>query len=230
MLSIDPIFLVLFTTGLSVGFGHCLGMCGPIVVSLSLNLKGKKLLLPQFLYHAGRVTTYSFLGGIMGITGSFTMVASNIASLQKSAMILAGVMIMVMGFAMTGWVPLGKLFGDYSSLQGFLSKGFRTLSASRSVISYYPIGLLLGLLPCGPIYTALLASARSGMEIKSVGLGFLAGSVQMFAFGLGTVPALMVMAKLVDFGWFRWRDRVYKMGSFLMILVGVYFIIKGIRY
>ena len=93
MLSIDPIYLLFLTTGFTVGFGHCIGMCGPIVVSLSLNLRGRSNLGPHLLYNVGRMTTYTILGGLMGLTGSFTGVTSRIAGLQKGAMIFAGVLI-----------------------------------------------------------------------------------------------------------------------------------------
>jgi sulfite exporter TauE/SafE len=58
MLSTETIYFVLFTTGLTVGFGHCIGMCGPIVVSLSLSLKGRSVVVPHLLYNGGRITTY----------------------------------------------------------------------------------------------------------------------------------------------------------------------------
>ena len=76
MSSIDTIFLLFLTTGFTVGFGHCIGMCGLIVVSLSLALGKRGILVPHLLYHAGRITTYTFLGGIVGLTGSFTSVAA----------------------------------------------------------------------------------------------------------------------------------------------------------
>ena len=85
MSSIDPLYLIFFSTGLTVGFGHCIGMCGPIVVSLSLNLKGQTLLVPHLLYNTGRVITYTILGGIMGATGSFTQVTAHIEGIQKGS-------------------------------------------------------------------------------------------------------------------------------------------------
>ena len=54
--------LVFLTTGFTVGFGHCIGMCGPIVISMSLNLTAGNTVWPQAFYHMGRVTTYSLLG------------------------------------------------------------------------------------------------------------------------------------------------------------------------
>jgi sulfite exporter TauE/SafE len=230
MLSTETIYFVLFATGLTVGFGHCIGMCGPIVVSLSLSLKGRSVVVPHLLYNGGRITTYGLLGGVMGASGSFTRVVASIASLQKGVMILTGILIVVMGLAMAGWIPLGVIFGDYYNPQGVLSRGFRKLSEARSTGTYYPLGMLLGLLPCGPVYTALLAAARAGMETQSTLEGLLIGVGLMLSFGLGTVVALLLIAKLADLGWLKRRDVIYKISSVLMVIVGVYFVVKAIRY
>ena len=52
----------------------------------------------------------------------------------------------------------------------------------------------------------------------------------MICFGIGTVPALFLVAKLADLGWLKSRELIYKISAVLMIIVGVYFVIKGIRY
>jgi hypothetical protein len=135
-----------------------------------------------------------------------------------------------MGLAMAGWIPLGEIFGDYYNPQGVLSRGFRKLSEVRSTGTYYPLGMLLGLLPCGPVYTALLASARAGMEVRNSAEGFVIGMGLMLSFGLGTVPPLLLIAKLTDLGWLKRRDVIYKISSVLMVIVGVYFVIRAIRY
>ena len=230
MSSTETIYIILFSSGFMVGFGHCLGMCGPILVSLSLSLKGQRVLVPHLLYNVGRVTTYGLLGGIMGVTGSFTRVAASIASLQKGVMIFAGLLIIVMGLAMAGWIPSSAIFGDNYNPIGVLGRGFRKLSQARSVAAYYPLGLLLGLLPCGPVYTALLGAARAGMEAPVVYHGILIGIALMFVFGIGTVPALFLVAKLADMGWLKSRENIYRFGAVLMIGVGIYFIISAIRY
>ena len=226
----DTVYPLLFTTGFMVGFGHCIGMCGPIVVSLSLNMKGSHVLISHLLYNAGRITTYAILGGLMGLTGSFAGVISNIAALQKTIMIFAGLLIIVMGLAMSGLIRFGQIFGDYYNTKGLISKGFRKLSASKSHLTYFPLGLLLGLLPCGSVYSVLIAAAGMGMEATNTSEGFFKGMGIMLSFGLGTIPALILVAKLADLGWLKSREIVYKIGSVLMIVVGVYFVIKGIRY
>jgi sulfite exporter TauE/SafE len=232
MLSTETLYFIFFSSGFSVGFGHCLGMCGPIVASLSLSSKGRGegVLLAHLLYNVGRVTTYAVLGGIMGVTGSFTRVTASIASLQKGVMLFAGLLVVLLGLAMAGWIPLGRFFGDYHNPGGLLARGFSKLSAARTKAAYYPLGLLLGFLPCGPLYTSLVSAARAGMEAASPLEGFFLGTGLMLSFGLGTVPSLLAVAKLVDLGWLKRRELIYKVSSILMIILGIYFVIKAIRY
>jgi len=230
MSSIETLYVVFFTTGFFVGFGHCMGMCGPIVVSFSLNLRAKGVMAPNLLYHAGRITTYAVLGGVMGASGAFTRITAGIGGLQKGVMIFAGLMIIVMGLGMTGWVPLGRIFGDYCNPEGVIRRGFRKLSGIQSTAAFLPLGMLLGLLPCGPVYTALVAAARAGMEIQNSFKAVLAGMGLMAVFGIGTIPALLMVARLTGMGWLRSRDMIYKIGSVLMMAVGIYFVVKGIRF
>lgn len=230
MLSTETLYLLYLSTGFAVGFGHCLGMCGPIVVTVSLNLKEKNIFSPQLLYHLGRITTYILLGGVVAAAGSFTMVAAHIERLQKGVMIFAGALIVFMGLAMAGWLPGGRIFGDHSSPSRWISKGFGKLLKVKSTIVYLPLGLLLGMLPCGPVYTALLGAARAGMDTDTAFHGILAGMGLMAAFGLGTVPALLLVAKLADMGWLKSRAIIYKAGAILMIIAGIIFIIKAARF
>ncbi|MBW1724284.1 MAG: sulfite exporter TauE/SafE family protein [Deltaproteobacteria bacterium] len=230
MSSIETLYIAFFTTGFFVGFGHCMGMCGPIVVSFSLNLRAKGVMAPNLLYHAGRITTYAVLGGVMGASGAFTRITAGIGGLQKGVMIFAGLMIIVMGLGMTGWVPQGRIFGDYCNPEGVIRRGFRKLSGIQSTAAFLPLGMLLGLLPCGPVYTALVAAARAGMEIQNSFKAVLAGMGLMAVFGIGTIPALLMVARLTGMGWLRSRDMIYKIGSVLMIAVGIYFVVQGIRF
>jgi hypothetical protein len=230
MSSTEPLYLVFLVAGFTVGFGHCTGMCGPVVVSLSLKLKERNLLLSHLLYNTGRVITYAILGGLAGILGSFTILTSSIVSLQKGVLVFAGVLVLLMGLAMAGWIPFGRIFEDGGAGSSVLSKWFRRLSAAKSSIVYLPLGFLLGLLPCGPVYTVLIASARAGMNEQTAFQGFLSGMGLMLAFGVGTVPSLLLVGKLAGLGWIKARPLIYKISSVFMVLVGIYFIIQGIRY
>ena len=230
MSSTETLLLFYLSTGFAVGFGHCIGMCGPIVVSLSLSRKDQSVWIPHLLYNIGRVTTYAILGAIIGATGTFTAITANIAGIQKTVLIFAGVLIVIMGLAMSGWLPLGRIFGDSHGFGSLISAGFQRLTRLKSTFAYLPLGLLLGLLPCGPVYTALLAAARAGMESGSPTAGALTGMALMGAFGIGTIPALLVVSRLAGIGWLKKRQLIYKIGAVLMILVGVYFIFTAVQY
>jgi len=230
MSSINALCFIFLTSGLTVGFGHCIGMCGPIVVSLSIGRAERPLVLPLLFYNLGRVVTYTVMGGIMGATGSFTLVAAHIAGIQKGVLIFAGALILLMGGIMGGWIPAGRIFGTRGATGGIVSAGYRKLSAAESSGAYFPAGLLLGLLPCGPVYTALVAAAGFGVEAATAYQGVLGGMALMFCFGIGTIPALFIVGKLSNMGWIKSRDRIYRIGSVLMMGVGGYFVIKGLFY
>ena len=187
-------------------------------------------MVSNLLYHVGRISTYAILGGVMGATGSFTRITAGIGGLQKGVMIFAGLVIMGMGLGMSGWIPLGRIFGAYYRPKGLIARTFLKLSGIRSAPGFFPLGLILGLLPCGPVYTALLSAARLGMEIQNSFNATLAGMGLMTAFGIGTVPSLLMVAKLAGMGWLKSRETIYKLGSVLMIGVGIYFVINGLRY
>jgi uncharacterized protein len=222
-----PFFGTFFFTGLSVGFGHCIGMCGPIAVSFSLKLIGRPVIWPHFFYNMGRVVTYALLGALMGYSGSFTATVARMAGLQQAILIFSGVMIILMGLSMGGWLPVGKIFLDSCHCPGIFSRGFQRVSSPPSSLAYFPLGLLLGLLPCGPVYTALIAAARSGMEANTHWRGALWGMGMMLAFGIGTVPAMLLVARLANMGWLSHRKIICRISAVLMILMGGYFAAKG---
>jgi sulfite exporter TauE/SafE len=68
------------------------------------------------------------------------------------------------------------------------------------------------------------------MESTSPLEGLFTGMGLMLAFGVGTVPALLLMGKLTDLKWLKSREIIYKIGSGLMVIVGIYFVIRGIQY
>ena len=158
------------------------------------------------------------------------MVTSSILSLQKGVLLFAGALVLLMGLAMGGWIRFSRIFGDSGTGSSVLSTCFRNLSAYKSSAVYLPLGLILGLLPCGPVYTVLIASARAGMSEQSAFQGFLSGMGFMLAFGIGTVPSVLLVGKLAGLGWLKSRPLLYKISSGLMALVGIYFIVQGISY
>lgn len=230
MLSIDSVYWIFFVTGLTVGFGHCIVMCGPITVSFSLKLQERPARLPFHLYHMGRITTYGFLGGLTGLTGSFTTITSHVIGIQKWVMMIAGFLIIIMAIKMSSGGRFNGIFSNRQKPDGFISRTFKKISSIKTQAAYFPMGILLGFLPCGPVYTALLAAARNGMDASTPFTGFLSGAALMVVYGAGTVPALLLVGKLSGMGWIKKRKIFYRFGSLFMITLGIFFIIKGIKY
>ena len=227
--SLHSIYAVFFLTGFTVGFGHCIGMCGPIAVSVSLSSGGENKWIPHLLYNGGRTLTYTILGGVMGFFGSFTRFAVSIVMIQKGVLLVTGIMVMTMGFAMMGLLPGIRIFSDDAGAGKIITRGFKYLSTRRSYAAYLPMGMLLGLLPCGPVYTALVAAARAGMEAKTSISGAVTGMGALFCFGVGTAPALLLLGKLAQMGLLKWRRPVYRLGAALMIGMGGYFVYRVLR-
>ena len=96
----------------------------------------------------------------------------------------------------------------------------------RTAGTYYPMGIVLGFLPCGLTYTALLAAARASMEAENHLAGMLQGASMLLFFGIGTSPALLLAGKVIDVIGAKVRERLYKLASLIMILTGVYFVVK----
>lgn len=232
MSATDPVAVTFFflTTGLFIGMGHCLGMCGPIVVAFSLRIESKTAFVPHLLYHLGRITTYGILGAVTAMTGAFVGVTSAIADLQKWLLTATGLMLVVMGMGMMGWLPRLKRWMDGGDAGAFFSRPFKRLLNRRSAARFFLLGLLLGLLPCGPVYTALLAVAGAALKTGSPGQNALLGFLWMAAFGIGTAPSLLLLGKLAHSPVMKHRIILFRAGALLIILFGAFLTVQGIRF
>jgi sulfite exporter TauE/SafE len=220
----------MFTSGFLGGFGHCIGMCGPIVASYCMAVKSRGV-VAHFLFNYGRVTTYTILGGLMGVTGSFLTTVAYIQEFQKGIMIFAGLVIILMGLGLAGWLPLGWVAGRRnqtpSALSSFLISKMKSLfSGNLPNGAFYPMGMATGLIPCGLVYTALITTARAAMEAPNHIIGGLNGMLMMILFGLGTLPALVLFGKLVNVISIKMRFWLYKLAAVVMIAMGVLFLVR----
>jgi len=218
----EPSYMLAFTTGLLGGMGHCIGMCGPIVASYAFhgsspadNRNAMQNMIPHFAYNAGRITTYMIAGAAMGLTGSFI---NNISGFRNTVTLAAGLMMILMGISISG------IFGGTGWLErhnSYLLRRGRRLLQGRSVWRYYPLGLLLGFLPCGFSYVVFVAAAGTG--------SLLSGSILALLFGLGTLPSLLIFGFAASSISSRLRVVLYKTAGVIVIAMGCLFILKGIR-
>ncbi|MBN2745642.1 MAG: sulfite exporter TauE/SafE family protein [Bacteroidales bacterium] len=204
--------------GLITSF-HCVGMCGPIAIALPLHGSTKlQKLLGGILYNLGRTVTYMIMGMVFGLIGQ----GLGALGFQRWVSIITGVlMISTVFFPSIFKFSLGGVEKKGFSLINAVKKGLRRLFSTKSYLSLFTIGLLNGLLPCGPLYSALIISTGTGHAVSSV--------LFMMMFGLGTIPLLLVVTIIGNFVSGAIRNKVNKALPVVIVIIGILFILRGLE-
>jgi sulfite exporter TauE/SafE len=193
-------------------------MCGPIAIALPLHGAGKiQKLFGGILYNLGRTTTYILFGFILGLFGQ----GLSALGFQRWVSIGAGVLMIITAFTPS---LIKSNFNPDSALNNILEKvksALKRLFSIRSFSSLYLIGLLNGLLPCGPLYIAFIISTGTGNAITA--------SIFMAMFGLGTLPLLLAVSILGNFLSIPIRNRINSFIPILIATIGVLFILRGLN-
>lgn len=169
-------------------------------------------------YHIGRVSMYAIFGAIAGLLASSISINIYFSSFVQ---ILAGLIMFATAFAMLG-ISKALLSIEYSLQKySWFKKSFAFLIKSKSSLSFFALGALNGLFPCGFVYFFLAKAAISG--------SFVNGFITMVVFGLATIPALMILASSASF--FKnieFRSVMNKIAAFVIILFGVFTVYKAV--
>lgn len=198
-----------------MGSFHCVGMCGPI--ALSLPLRGRNFaekLLSGTFYNLGRVITYGSMGAVFGLIGQgFQMVG-----FQRWISI-------AMGSLMVISILLPSLFkglngANYFPFTAWVRRKIGLLFQQKSFRGLFLVGLLNGLLPCGLVYMAVAGAIGAG--------GVLDGILFMILFGLGTIPMLLAISLVGNLVTVSIRNTINKTIPYVVVFVGVIFILRGL--
>jgi len=174
-----------FVVGL-LGGVHCVGMCGGIVGALSFGVPEGRSLPILLSYNLGRISSYTVAGALMGALGFYFSGLLPVQAAQRVLLSIAGLFLVLMGLYLAGWWnALSRVERAGGVLWRRLEPLGRGLLPIRSVRHGFVLGLLWGWLPCGLVYSALVWTVASG--------GPLRGALLMLAFGLGTLPNLLLM-------------------------------------
>ncbi len=213
-------YAVLFVAGLLTSL-HCVAMCGGINLSLCVSYKCNQnednkfsKFAPSIMYNAGRVVSYTIIGGFVGALGSVFSI-SNTGKAFVS--ILAGAFMVIMGLNMLNVFPWLR------KLNPRMPKVFaRKINGQKENKGPFVVGLLNGLMPCGPL---------QAMQLYALGTGsFIAGAFSMFMFSLGTVPLLFTFGALGSLLSSKFTKNMIKASALIVVMLGFIMVNRGMTF
>lgn len=216
---------MLFVVGLLTSV-HCITMCGGINLSQCIpsgasgaeSVSTARILMPSFLYNAGRVISYTVIGFFLGGMGMLLTGGSGDGIplvLQGILKIIAGLFMVIMGINMLGIFPALRKFQIR-----FPGKSVAKINKKRrSEKRPFVVGILNGCMPCGPMQSMQIIALGSGNPFF--------GALAMLMFSLGTVPLMLGLGSLVSALGKKYTSIVMKTGCILVVVLGLAMFSQG---
>lgn len=182
----DITLLTLFLLGF-FGGGHCVGMCGGLSSAFALQLPpGLNRAGLIVLLNLGRISSYVFIGLLVGAIGQIGISLDQTRWLQNGLYLSANLLLLFLGLYLAGISSLATRIESIGRpVWKRLSPLLNRLLPIQSVPACFGVGMLWGWLPCGLVYSASLYALGSGNALE--------GGLYMLAFALGTLPNLLAM-------------------------------------
>lgn len=179
-----------FLAGL-MGSAHCVAMCGGIATALGSVRGGTAPVRHTLLYQLGRISSYGLIGGLAGTLGAAVGLGFEASKWSAVLRIATALMVVLIGLDMAlgrafrpAWLRTPERWG--ARLWRRIAPATRAAQPLPPAARALALGVLWGWLPCGLVYSVLLAAAVSGSAVG--------GSLTMIAFGIGTLPAMLTLS------------------------------------
>jgi sulfite exporter TauE/SafE len=219
-------YLLVVSLGFLGSFGHCFGMCGPLVVAFSLSgqqpiPKLRQQLFFYTLLNLGRILSYTLVGAAIGALGSVLVASGQMAGIGSNVRHLVAV---VTGMMLV-WFGLLQIKPDFlpripllhpllkGSLHNRLSAGMVKLSQQNRWWTPAVLGMSWGLMPCGFLYAAQIKAAETG--------DLWMGAATMLAFGIGTLPMMLGVGVSTSLLSKDRRSQLFRLGGWVTITIGM---------
>jgi len=197
---------------------HCVGMCGPLALSIPFPQNSSAgRWLGILIYNLGRVFTYTLIGVILGWIGSQFAVFG----WQQNLSVIIGVLMLIAGITAIFRTRLIRIPGLQIIWNNAFGKVFSKLFQKANYPSLFLIGVLNGLLPCGLVYIALAGALATGNLIHS--------AVFMFGFGIATLPAMVAVSYAGSLMKMQWQRFLKKLSPYVIIIMSVLLILRGLN-
>ncbi|HYE68797.1 MAG TPA: sulfite exporter TauE/SafE family protein [Anaerovoracaceae bacterium] len=208
---------MLFVIGLLTST-HCIAMCGGINLSQCVPYKTPQAhksktssLTPSILYNSGRVISYTVIGGLVGALGSAVSFSGTGKGIIAA---VAGIFMVIMGLNMLNIFPWLRRFNPRMP-KIFAEKINEQKKSNRPLY----VGLLNGLMPCGPLQAMQLFALSTGDPFK--------GAMSMLLFSLGTVPLMFGLGALSSVLTKKFTSRMMTVSAALVVILGVFMLSNG---
>ena len=226
--------LALALAGAAGSTMHCVPMCGGFVLGQVADrmaalpaahlCEWRRLSAGALLpYHLGRLTTYSAFGALAGLGGGMLARLPWFGFVTGALLMLAAALFLLHALRRLWPVALRALPGLEHAPPGWsqvVARLTRGLDRGRPG-GGYALGLALGLLPCGFLYAALAAAAASGGPGR--------GALAMAAFGIGTVPALVVVGIAGQAAGRYWQHNLAAFAPAILLLNATLLAVLAVR-
>lgn len=208
-------YILLFVAGLMTGF-HCIAMCGGFVVSYTAKgavAQEKPGFMSHLLYGIGKTISYTVIGGLFGLLGSFIAFTPG---LRGAAAVISGLFLILFGLNMLNIFPVLRRF--QIGMPTFLLKYITKKEANNTP---FGIGLLNGLMiACGPLQAMYIYAAGTGSAMQ--------GALSLLAFGLGTLPVLLGFGLIASMISSKLTHKILKISGILVIALGLIMLNRGL--
>ena len=203
-----------------IGSFHCVGMCGPIALSLPYQDVTKfRTASNVLLYNIGRITTYALIGLIFGLIGQ----SIALAGFQQGLSIVIGLVLLLAAFSIFNFekqlVRLPFLAVLFKKIRIQLGQLLSQKDRKRSTL--YLVGFFNGFLPCGLVYLGIVGAVGTGEILK--------GSLYMAIFGIGTLPTMLSVALISNLISLNLRRKIQKVIPFMLFVFAIIFILRGLN-
>ncbi|PRR85427.1 sulfite exporter TauE/SafE family protein [Clostridium luticellarii] len=207
-------YALLFAFGVLTSF-HCVGMCGGITLSQTISKNETEVkniaFKPSLFYNIGRILSYTIVGGAVGGLGSILSLSGAFRGIVP---IVGGVFMIIMAVNLLGiFKALRKI---NITVPSFVARKVRRKNNYSPII----VGLLTGLMPCGPLQIVQLYA----LGTKSV----LLGAASMFFFSIGTVPLLFAFGVVNTLITKNFSKIILKASAVLVLSLGVVMVGRGL--
>jgi len=220
--------IIIFLMGL-LGSVHCLGMCGGVVGLLTsalpenLRSNSKQASLYHLNYNTGRILSYILMGALFGLAGELLSSMLKMSILDHVLRVFSGVLMVLVGLYIANWYAgiqvLEKIGVKLWTRLQPISRKFLPVTSLKNA---FLVGLFWGGIPCGLVYSALSFAALSGSAIH--------GGLIMLAFGLGTLPSLLLMAGFSStLSQAIKKPMVRRFSGALIIILGVWALLTPVK-